>query len=80
MAYQPPITFTNTFNTNNNKPKKLDEDLLGLGYSSTSSNSTVVKKNDSVSNRKKGNNSNQLFNPDDILSSFGSDFSSKPKK
>ena len=39
MAYQPPISFTplNT-NYNNNKPRKIDEDLLGLGYTSSTSN------------------------------------------
>jgi hypothetical protein len=58
MAYQPPITFTNTFNQSQNRPKKMDEDLLGLGFTNSFSNSTVVKKNDSVSNRKKSNNSN----------------------
>ena len=66
MAYQPPISFT-SFN-NANKPKKIDEDLLGLGYST--SKSTVIKKNDSVSNRKKGQS---LYNPDDIIDSFGNE-------
>ena len=71
MAYQPPLSFT-TFNSSN-KPKKIDEDLLDLGYSGSSTNSKVVKKNDTVSNRKKGTAGSSLFNPDDILNTFGNE-------
>jgi hypothetical protein len=39
MSYQPPITFANVYN----KPKKMDEDLLDLGYTYSDSNKSTSK-------------------------------------
>ena len=74
MSYQPPISF-NTYGANSNKKQEVD--LLGLGYSSTQVPSTVVKKNDTLSNRKKG--SSALYDPDDIIFSFGNNQPSNSK-
>lgn len=67
MSYQPPISFTTYGSGYNNKKK--DEDLLGLGYSSSAN--PAVNKKSSAQNRKGG--SSNLFDPDDILLSLGGD-------
>lgn len=44
--------------------------MLDLG-APTANSSTIVKRNDSILHRKKGAQSSSLYNPDDIVYSFG---------